>query len=136
MRIGELLSDQLWFDTTRQGTDGALWDVQNKPEELADRLRMEVSEYTEEPDPRKRMVEAVDVLIFAAKMIMHDAVRQGISFEEVEATIAAKMARNQVKYAEENFAYRTIADGLQHSRDIWDEQAYQVWLTSDKHETQ
>lgn len=121
MRISELLSEQLWFDTTRQGTDGSLWENQNTPPEQAERLSLEVEEYLAETDPQKRMGEAIDVLIFATKMIMHDAVRLGISFEKVEATIAAKMARNQVKYKEENFAGKTIVEGLQYSRDTWNE---------------
>lgn len=124
MRVSELLSDQLWFDTTRHGTDGALWEHENTPEQQADRIRQEITEYLEEPDPRKRMIEAVDILIFATKMIMHDAVRQGVPFETVESIIAAKMARNLEKYHESHFVGKTVSEGLQHSRDIWDEAAY------------
>lgn len=128
MRLAELLSDQLWFDTTRHGTDGALWEHENTPEQQAERIQLEIVEYLQEQDPRKRMVEAIDILIFATKMIMQDAVREGIPFETVESIVEAKMARNLQKYHEDNFIGRTVVEGLQHSRDIWDEIAYQAQI--------
>lgn len=125
MKIESLLSDQLWFDTTRMGTDGSLWEHENTPQQLADRLKLELDEYVEEQDPNKRIVEAVDVLIFAAKMIIHDAVRQGQSFESIASMVGDKMARNLEKYHSDLFAGKTVSEAIGYARSVWDEQAYQ-----------
>ena len=125
MRISELLSDQLWFDTTRHGTDGALWDHGNNPQEQATRLMQEVQEYLEEPDPRKRILEAIDIMIFASKMIIHDAVREGISFDSIASMVGGKMARNLEKYHSDLFAGKTVSEAIGYARSVWDEQAYQ-----------
>ena len=125
MRIEQLLSDQLWFDTTRHGVDGSLWEKQNTPKELADRLIIEVQEYVDEPDPKKRILEAIDIMIFAAKMIVHDAVREGQSFDSIASMVGGKMARNLEKYHSDLFAGKTVLEALGYARSIWDEEAYQ-----------
>jgi hypothetical protein len=60
--------------------------------------------------------EVADIFIFFASVLLH----MNIHPAEFMRIVIAKMEKNHEKYRKENFQGKTIAEGLQYSRDKWD----------------
>ena len=132
--LADLQQDGIIFEHTIKGTDGSLWDkntieyglkrgvigeAQEALEELEELIKLQVLTPDKEDLIRqtyeKLAFELVDVLIFLISVFSH----VGLSADEVMELARIKMEVNRKKYDPRNFESKTIAEGLQYSRDKW-----------------
>lgn len=130
MKISELIGHQIEFETTRVGNGPVvtqtLWEYNKTPGFRINRLQQEVDELKMAEDlgegDFKRLVEATDIVIFTAGIMGEICVRNGWPLKYVDILLRDKMAQNMKKYTEENFAGRTVEEGLIYSREQWNKQ--------------
>jgi hypothetical protein len=130
--LADLMSEQLIFEHTRKGTDGSLWQKNTVEYGLRRGVIGEAEEALEElqnlhelhiltPDAEelikathdKLVLELVDVFIFLSSIFNH----AGLTADQVMELTRGKVAKNFSKYEQSNFEGKTIAEGLQYSRD-------------------
>lgn len=130
--IEYLMLQQIIFETTREGTDGTLYEHNSVEHGLTRGVIGEAQEALEElqnlrelyiltPDAEELIKEThahlleelIDIQIFLASVFVH----AGMSPEDVIRITAGKLERNNAKYSRENFFGKTIAEGIKYSRD-------------------
>ena len=128
-----LMLSQEFFESQRIGTDGTLYDhntlehgitrgIIGEAQEALEELReLKIAEVLTPDDEelltqiRERLqMEIIDVQIFIASVMIH----AGLTAPEVVEKVVIKMRRNNEKYRTENFEGRTVADGLEYSREL------------------
>ena len=130
--IEYLMLQQIIFETTREGTDGTLYEHNSVEHGLTRGVIGEAQEALEElqnlrelyiltPDAEELIKEThnhlleelIDIQIFLASVFVH----AGMSPEDVIRITAGKLERNNAKYSRDNFFGKTIAEGIKYSRD-------------------
>ena len=120
------------FERTREGTDGKLYDHNTLKRclevllsgEVAEAIReLELLQQAEilEPDNKKKLNEVklklkselIDIQCILASVFVH----AGLTALDVERMVEETVANMENKYAEENFRGRTVAEGVEYSRD-------------------
>lgn len=121
--LSDLQSSQIEFDCTRVGKDSSLWEHHDRPENYIPRLKDELLEFEEAIQnadcPRHQMEELADTLIFLTDIAAHLSVKHGLPITTLSEVIADKIRVRDEKYTIDNFANRTIEEGIAHSRTIW-----------------
>lgn len=129
-----LMLKQIIFETTREGTDGTLFEhntvefgltrgVIGEAQEALDEIKQLKMLEVLTPDQEELIAktkehlktELADVLIFLASVFVH----AGMSPVEVVTIAAQKMETNNEKYRVEHFKSRRVAEAMQYSRDRW-----------------
>jgi hypothetical protein len=130
-----LIFQQIMFECGLIATDGSLYDHNTLEHGLTRGVGGETTEALEKlqeireievltPDQEELLKklykefyeEVADIFIFFASVLLH----MNIHPAEFMRIVIAKMEKNHEKYRKENFQGKTIAEGLQYSRDKWD----------------
>lgn len=129
-----MMLQQLLFETERVGTDGSLFEkntveygltrgvIGEAEEALAEIRELQAIEILT-PDQTELLektrehlkTELCDIFIFLSSVFVH----AGMSPIDVAETVIHKLEVNRAKYRVSHFTDRTIAEGLQFSRDQW-----------------
>lgn len=117
--LKEFISRTIQFERDRVGTDGSLWD-HNTHEHIIDRIADESREFLVAETPEDQLLEAADIIIFTFNLLGHLAVDHGVPLEQIVDIIEAKLDHNEIKYDPANFIGKTVEEGLQSSRDLWE----------------
>jgi len=122
--LQELMERQINWEVTRaeQKEDDpksseSIWELNKDKDFAQNRLMDEVKEWME-ASGMNEVEEAVDILIYVLGLVAHTAVRNGVGFEEMEMAFE-KMKSTEKKYSVENFANRTLKEGIIFSREEW-----------------
>lgn len=118
VELTNLINAQRVFERDRIGTDGTLEEY-NTAEFMI--VRGLIGESVELYDAMRagtrleQLGELADILIFTTGIMG----LVGITSEELNEAVVAKMERNEVKYKPEYFEGRTVREGLAYSRQQW-----------------
>lgn len=122
MRFKEIRERQRQFEDNLVGTDGSLKD-HNTPEHALKRgIIGEAQEALEAlhehgEDSEEFRQEIVDILVFFATLLNH----LNMDEEEIHERSGRIIRKNFLKYHPRNFEGRTVAEGMQYSKDIFNE---------------
>lgn len=108
------------FESNLVGTDGTLEDLNSAEYALSRGIMGEAQEALDaikDHGLQSQQVkkEIADIFIFLGTLIN----KVGMTQAEVEYLIARKMMINFIKYKPENIDGRTVAEGMAHSRDLY-----------------
>ena len=119
MNVAEIISQQIYFENTRQGVDKTWWQQNSDLQHTIRRTQEEFVELQEAQNPRDQLEEAVDVMIMMGSYIAHICVANGISVSEADKLLEDKLMNNEKKYKSEHFAGKTLTEGIVYSRQAW-----------------
>lgn len=118
MKISELVEHQSKWEGIRGINNGHY----NIP-----RIQEELDEASVETDPLKALGELIDVVIITAGGMAKASGQAGISFEQVDEMIKAKLALNDLKYNLRLFEEYDVATAIRLSRHYWNIEHTDEW---------
>lgn len=121
MNFEQLREKQLLFESNLVGTDKSLAELNTPEHSLKRGIIGEAVEAIEALELHGELSEefrneVCDVMIFFATLLNHI----GMSQEELEDRTRKIVTKNFIKYSPSNMEGRTIAEGMAHSRDIFE----------------
>ena len=126
--IANLIKEHVIFQRAnvgqRDGVPESMFDETGKKEKMISGLREEMKEFLAEITVQKisrvdAVEEMADIVIRALDAAVHMCQAFGLTPEEFDSIVAAKMEKMKQKYAPEHFVGRTAEEGMKETKTQW-----------------